>query len=50
MLASIGRSETEVDRWAFWVATHQIPTEIAIVTISFVRPRSPSDRFLTIFV
>jgi hypothetical protein len=35
---------------AFWVAIHHSPTEIAIVTISFVRARSPSERRLTIFV
>ena len=33
-----------------WRATHHSPTEIAIVTTSFVRARSPSERRLTIFV
>jgi hypothetical protein len=37
-------------RPASCVATHQRPSEIAIVTPSFVRARSPSDRRRTIFV
>ena len=37
-------------RPAFSVAIHHSPTEIAIVTPSFVRARRPSERRLTIFV
>jgi hypothetical protein len=50
MLTSAGRSRTEVLIPAFWVATHHSPIEIAIVTPSLVRARSPSDRRRTIFV
>ncbi len=35
---------------AFCVATYHRPSEIRIVTPSFVRARSPSERRLTIFV
>ena len=46
--------EAQLDRRrrgpAFWVATHHSPSEIATVTTSLVRARSPSERRLTIFV
>ena len=35
---------TEDDSPAFWVATHHSPSEMAIVTASLVRARSPSER------
>ena len=35
---------------AFCVAIHHSPSEMAIVTTSLVRARSPSERRLTIFV
>ena len=36
--------------WLWWVATSHSPIEMRTVTSSFVRPRRPSERFLTIFV
>ena len=50
MLASTNRTLIVSDTPAFLVATHHRPSEIAIVTTSFVRARSPSERRLTIFV
>ena len=50
MLHVGGRSRTVVLMCAFWVATHHRPIEIAIVTQSLVRARSPSERRRTIFV
>ena len=44
------RSRSSLDRPAASVATHHSPSEIAMVTISLVRARSPSERRLTIFV
>ena len=50
MLTSTNRRLIVSGTWAFWVATHHRPSEIAIVTASFVRARRPSERRLTIFV
>ena len=40
-MASTKRRRSVSGRPAFWVATHHSPTEIAIVTTSFVRARRP---------
>ncbi len=48
--ASNGRSEIASGMFALWVATHHSPSEMAIVTASLVRARSPSERRLTILV
>ena len=48
--ASTNRSCMVGPMLAFCVAIHHSPTEMAIVTTSFVRARRPSDRRLTILV
>ena len=47
---SKGRNEMAAGMLAFCVATHHSPSEMATVTTSLVRARSPSERRLTIFV
>ena len=49
-MASMKRRRMSELTPAFCVATHHSPTEIAIVTTSLVRARSPSERRLAIFV
>ncbi len=49
-MASIERRRSVADTPACFVAMYHRPSEMAIVTTSFVRARSPSERRRTIFV